>query len=79
MGNNKFKEVDKQKLIEFVNFVAEKSTFNELKVQDVIKFYGLLSFIQKELIPKVQANTLELGKVTENETPPPISNIKEDN
>ena len=63
MGN-KFSEEDKKKLIEFLNIVADKASFS-LNTAEIIKYYGLLSYMQKELIPKVDANILEVIQVIE--------------
>lgn len=64
--NNKFTEDDKQKVIEFLNIVGSKASFN-LNTQEVIKFYGLLSYMQKSLIPKIESNYLEIIEVTNKE------------
>lgn len=77
MAKNHFKESDKKNLIEFLNLVAEKSTFKDMKVTDIITFYGLLSYMQKELIPKIQDNIFEIGKVVE-QTPPPLPEKKDE-
>lgn len=61
---NKFNEKDKEKIIEFLNFVAQKAEF-KMTTQEVIKYYGLLGFMQKELIPKVDENILEVKRVIE--------------
>lgn len=74
MGKNKFKESDSQKLIQFMNLVAEKASLNGMSVQEVITFYGLLSFVQKDLLPKIQDNILEVSRVIEPATPTSESN-----
>jgi len=66
MGNN-FNEDDKKKVIEFLNLIGEKATFDTLKLTDIIKIYGSLSFMQQVLIPKIDANTLEVVAVHESE------------
>jgi len=62
---NSFKEEDKKKVIDFLNMVAVKAEM-KLNTQEVIKYYGLLSFMQQELIPKIDANILEIIKVEES-------------
>ena len=62
---NKFNEEDKKKVIDFLNLVAEKGNFN-LDTKEVIKFYGLLSYMQQTLLPKIDENMLEVKKVIEN-------------
>lgn len=61
---NKFTEEDKKKLLDFVNIVASKAKF-EFNTTEVIKYFKLLSFIQQELLPKVDANIMEITKVVE--------------
>ena len=63
---NKFSEDDKKKVVEFLNLVAEKAKF-DLNTSEIIKYYGLLSYFQKELLPKIDANILEIVKVVEPE------------
>jgi len=63
---NKFSEEDKKRLIEFINMIAMKGEF-KLNTQEVIKYFKLLSFMQQELIPKIDANILEIIKVEESE------------
>ena len=67
--DNNFSEDDKKKLIEFLNITAEKGSFN-LSYSEVIKYYGLIAFMQKELIPKINANILEIVQVIEPEKKP---------
>lgn len=61
---NSFKEEDKKKVIEFLNMIAQKANFN-LSTTEVIKYYGLLSFMQKELLVKIDNNIMEIIKVEE--------------
>jgi len=61
---NGFKEDDKKKIIEFLNIVADKSVFT-LNTNEVIKYYGLLSYMQKDLLPKINDHILEVIKVVE--------------
>jgi len=74
---NKFKDEDKQKVIEFLNFVAQKATFNDLKVEDNIKFFRLLNYMQATLIPKIDANVLEIKQVINPPKKPKTSKAKE--
>lgn len=61
-----FKEEDKKKVIEFLNIIAQKAELT-MNTQDIIKYYGLLSFMQQVIIPKIDANILEIVKVEESE------------
>ena len=67
---NKFNEEDKKKIVEFLNMVADKGSF-ELDTKEVIKYYGLLSYMQGTLLPKIESNILEVVKVTEPEKKAP--------
>lgn len=62
-----FTEEDKNKVVEFLNLIATKAKLNDMSIQDNIKFYGLLSYIQQELLPKIDANILEVVAVHEAE------------
>jgi hypothetical protein len=64
---NTFKDEDKKKLVDFLNFIAEKGKFGDMQVSDVIKFYGLLSYMQKDLLPKIDAHVMEIKQVIEAE------------
>ena len=57
-----FIEKDRDNLVEFLNFVSDKAKF-ELGTKEVIKFYGLLAWAQKDLMPKINANILEVKAV----------------
>ena len=61
---NKFTEDDKKKIVEFLNFVAKKATF-EMNTQEVIDYFKLLSFMQQSLLVKIDANILEVMRVVE--------------
>ena len=62
MDENKFTEKDKEVLIDFLNHVAKKASLTH-SVQESIEFFKLLSHIQKVLMPKIDANILEVKKV----------------
>ena len=64
---NKFKEIDKTRVIEFLNFIAKKAAFNNMSVQDNIEFFKLLSYMQQEIIPKIDSNIFEIIAVHESE------------
>lgn len=58
----KFTEKDKVKIIEFLNMISEKAKF-EMNTIEIIEYYKLLSFMQQTLLPKVEANILEIRQV----------------
>lgn len=66
MNPHAFSEEDKKKVIEFLNLIATHAEF-KVNTQDVIKYFKLLSFMQQELLPKINANILEVKKVIEAE------------
>lgn len=68
MTEMKFTEDDKKKVIEFLNMVAKHATF-ELNTPDLINYFKLLSFMQQTVLPKIDANTLEIKKVVEAKEP----------
>lgn len=63
---NNFTEEDQKKVIEFLNFVAKKAKF-EMDTQEVISYFKSLSYMQQELLPKINANILEVKEVIEAE------------
>lgn len=65
MLKGKFKEKDKEQFIEYLNFVAKRAKFDDMTVQDTIKFFGLLSYMQKEILPRIEENILEVKRMIE--------------
>lgn len=65
MDGNNFTEDDKKMLVEFLNTVAQKATF-EFKTDEVIKYFKLLSFMQQTLLPKVDKHILEVKRIVED-------------
>jgi hypothetical protein len=59
-----FTEADKQKFIEFLNIVAKCAKF-EMNTQEIIEYFKLLSHMQQVMLPKLNANILEVVKVEE--------------
>lgn len=62
---NKFTDKDKERLIKYLNFVFTKANFN-MNSKEVLEYHGLLSFMQKELLPKVEANIFEIKSIKED-------------
>jgi len=60
----KFNEEDKQKFVEFLNIIAKNAKF-EFKTEDVINYFKLLAHMQQKILPKIDANILEIKKVVE--------------
>lgn len=64
MNKLNFTEQDKQKVVDFLNYVATHAEFT-LKTQELISYFKLLAFMQQELLPKIDANILEIKRVIE--------------
>lgn len=68
MNQNAFKEDDKKKVIDFLNLVATHAEF-KLKTPEIIEFFKLLAYMQKELLPKIDSHIFEVKRViSEQET-----------
>lgn len=61
-----FDEKDKEKLVEFLNFISENAEFN-LGVKEVVSFFNLLSWAQNVLLKKINENIMGTPKVIEPE------------
>ncbi len=66
MDNNKLKTEDKEKLVEFLNFIATKAEF-KMNTNQVIAYFKLLNYIQQTLLPKIDANIFQLERVIEKD------------
>ena len=62
--NNKFTEDDKLKFVEFLNSIAKNAKF-ELNTQELINYFKLLNHMQASILPKLEANIMEIKKVVE--------------
>jgi hypothetical protein len=69
MVGGTFTEEDKTKLVEFLNFVAERASFPDWTTKDTIRHFKLLAHIQQVVLPKIDANILEIGKVVQVKEP----------
>ena len=67
MFEGKFEEIDKEKFILFLNFVATKAKFNDMTTQEVINYFNLLNYMQRVMIPKIEKNILEVIEVNDPE------------
>ena len=66
--DGKFTEDDKQKAIDFLNFVTKHAKF-KLTVTENIELFKLLNWAQTSLVPKINSNILEVKRVVEPEKP----------
>lgn len=64
MKTQRFTEEDKQKVVDFLNMVANHADL-KLNTSQLIRYFKLLSFMQQELLPKIDANTFEIKKVVQ--------------
>ena len=60
----KFTEDDKLKFVDFLNIIAKNAKF-EFKTEDVINYFKLLAHMQQKILPKIDANILEIKKIVE--------------
>jgi hypothetical protein len=60
----KFTEEDKAKLVEFLNMNAKHAKF-ELDTLQLVNYYKLLQYMQGKILPKMDANILEVKRVVE--------------
>jgi uncharacterized protein YeeX (DUF496 family) len=73
-----FSEADKQKVIEFLNTVAKYAKF-EMKTEEIVSYFKLLAHMQQTILPKIDANILEVlkvGKVPEIQEEPKLKDKK---
>jgi len=70
MLENSFSKDDLNKVIEFLNFIATRATFENWKTEDTIKHFRLLQHMQATIIPKIEAHLFEIERVIQM-TPPP--------
>ena len=61
-----FTDEDKKKVIDFINMVAKNATFN-MDTSEIIEYFKLLSFMQKNLLPKIDNNILEIKQVVNSQ------------
>lgn len=64
MNEYNFSEEDKKKFVEFLNYVAKHATF-QMKTSELIEYFKLLSYMQQNLLVKIDKNILEIKRVVE--------------
>ena len=64
--NKTFTEQDIKNLTGFVNLIAKEAKFT-LSVQGVVDFHNLLSWVQRDLLPKMEANIFEIKSMKTKE------------
>jgi hypothetical protein len=68
MTEGKFSEDDKKKFIEFLNLIHKNAKF-EFTQEELINYFKALSHMQQTILPKINANILEVVAVHEIEEP----------
>lgn len=63
MNEMSFKEEDVKKLVEYLNFINDNAKFDGLKNLQIINYFKLLSYMQNTILPKMEANIVEIKKV----------------
>jgi len=63
MDKKYFTEEDYEKVVEFLNAIAMKAEFNNMKTQEIIEYYTLLSRMQRVILPKIKDNIFEIMEV----------------
>ena len=75
MGEMNFNEDDKLKMVEYLNMVAKHARL-DLDTQEIIQYFKLLSHMQQRVLPKIEANILEVKRVIEAQQAPPAEEAK---
>ena len=60
MIDHKFTEDDKKQIVDFLNFIANRAVFPDWKTADSITHFKFLAYMQQTLLPKIDANILEV-------------------
>ena len=74
MNELSFTEEDKQKMVNFLNMIAKHAEF-KMNTGELIEYFRLLSSMQRDILPKIDANILEIKRVIES---PESQDSKED-
>lgn len=65
MSELNFTEDDKKKTVEFLNMLSEHAEF-KFNTNEVISYFKLLAHMQQKILPKIEANILEIKRVIES-------------
>jgi hypothetical protein len=64
LSKHNFSEDDKEKIVKFLNMIATHADF-KLNTLQIVDYFKLLQYIQQVLLPKIDANILEVKKIVE--------------
>lgn len=67
---NKFTAADKQKVVDFLNYVATNAEFTH-KTAGCLEYVKLLGFMQSTILKKIDANIFEILSVKQGLPPIP--------
>lgn len=67
-GQFTFTEEDKQKTVLFLNLVAKHAQFT-MNTEELVSYFKALAHMQQRILPKIDANILELKRVVEAKEP----------
>jgi hypothetical protein len=62
MTEMRFNEDDKKQVIDFLNMVAKNAKFS-FDTTEIIQYFRLLQHMQGKILPKIEANILEVKRV----------------
>ena len=68
MNQHNFTDEDIRKATELINFISDKAEFT-LNQKEIIEHFQRLAWFQQQLIPKMEANILEVKRVTKASEP----------
>jgi hypothetical protein len=61
--HTRFSEEDVKNVVEFLNFVATNSKFNNLDIRQILHFGKLLNYMQTKLLYKIEQHKFEIVDV----------------
>jgi hypothetical protein len=64
MSQMNFTEEDKMKVVDFMNMVAKHAELR-LFTSDLVQYFKLLSHMQQRILPKIDANIMEVKRVVD--------------
>jgi len=79
MDNKSFTDEDKEKFVEFLNFIARKAVFSDWTTADTVTHFKLLSHMQQQVLPKIDSHILEVIKIVEAEVEAEVEDSEQGN
>ena len=75
-SKHNFVDEDRAKVIKFLNQVAKHAKF-EVYTDDLVDYFKSLSYMQQVLLPKIDANILEVKRVIKAEEDQQVATAEE--